>query len=259
MQIIDRYAYSNALRQVTPTLKAAITLSVILLCLVLNEPLVGLTAVLWMLVLAVGLARIPLRPFGGILLAEGGFLLLATIAVILSFSLQPPAQDDGWRLHLGMLWISTTPESLYRGANLILRALGAAAAMNFLALTTPMIDLIDMLHRLHMPAIIIDLMTLMYRYIFVLLESLERMNRAQNSRLGFAASNMRRMRNAAGIATRLFIESFLRSRHLQRALAARGYDGGDLRVLPATYEHDNRVLLLGLLGIILQLLVWLTF
>ncbi len=256
MQLIDRFAYSNALRHVDPLYKAGLALLIILLCLVLNEPQVGLAAALWMLVMAVALARIPARTFGGILLAEGAFLLLATLAVIVSFGLHPPLQAGGWALHLGPLWIATTPAALYQGANLILRALGAAAAMNFLALTTPMVDVIELLHRLHLPAIIIDLMTLMYRFIFVLLESLERMNRAQNSRLGFSASYMRRMQNAAWIATHLFIESFLRSRQLQMALASRGYDGGDLRVLPATYETNGKLLIFGLAGVVILLAVW---
>jgi len=254
MHLIDRYAYSNALRHVDPLLKGGIALSVIALCLILNEPLVGLTAALWMLLLAAGLARIPARAFGGLLLAEALFLLLATLAVMLSVSLHPP--PAAWRIHLGPLWLSTTPDALYQGVNLILRALGAAAAMNFLALTTPMVDIIDMLHRLHMPALIIDLMTLMYRFIFVFLGSLERMVRAQESRLGFNASYGRRMQNAAWIATHLFVESFLRSRQLQLALASRGYDGGDLRVLPTEYQTDRRLLLLALLTLATLLGVW---
>jgi len=257
MHRIDRYAYGNALQQVDPLIKGGLALGVILLCLTLNEPAVGLAAALWMLILAVGLARIPARAFGGLLLAEGAFLLLATIAVILSFSLHPPSA--AWRLHPGPVWISTTPADLYLGANLILRALGAAAAMNFLAMTTPMVDIIDALHRLHMPAIIIDLMTLMYRFIFVFLESLERMVRAQDSRLGFNASYMRRMQNAAWIATHLFIETFLHSRRLHRALASRGYDGGDLRVLPVSYTTHRGLILLGSLAALTLILVWAIF
>ena len=256
MHLIDRYAYSNALRHTNPLLKGGLALAFIILCLTLNKPLVGLTATLWMMFLTIALARIPWRTLGSLILTEGSFLLLATIAVILSFSFHSPISLEGWSLKLGPLWISTTPAALYQASNLILRALGAAAAMNFLALTTPIIDLIDLLHRLHMPAIILDLMTLMYRFIFVLLESLEKMLRAQNSRLGFAASRRRQMQNAAWIATHLFIETFLRSRRLQLALASRGYDGGDLQVLPTPYQTDKRLILLGFLGIALLFLAW---
>ncbi len=256
MHLIDRYAYSNALRHVDPLIKGGLALWIIVLCLALNEPLVGLFAVVWMGILAVGLANIPLRTFGGLLLTEGAFLLLATIAVILSISMTQPSMDGGWTIHLGPIWLATSRVSLYQGANLILRALGAAAAMNFLALTTPMVDVIALLRRLHMPGVIIDLMTLMYRFIFVLLESLERMVRAQDSRLGFNAPPMRRLQNAAWIATHLFIEAFLRSRNLQQALASRGYDGGDLRVLPASYEFDVRLLVLGALALTNLLFIW---
>jgi len=256
MSLIDRYAYSNALRKIDPLYKGGVVLLFIVLCLVLNEPQVGLTAALWMFLLAVALARIPWRVFAGILFGELAFLFLATLAVVLSVSIHPPALNDGWALPLGPLWIVTSQAALNQGASLIFRALGAAAAMNFLALTTPMLDIIQLFHRLRLPSIFIDLMTLMYRFIFVLLESLHRMVRAQDSRLGFAASNWRRMQNTAWIATHLFMESFLRSRRLQLALASRGYDGSDLRVLPSHYEKDVRFLVWCLSGTVVLLLVW---
>ncbi|GAB4441352.1 MAG: hypothetical protein Kow0031_23350 [Anaerolineae bacterium] len=157
---------------------------------------------------------------------------------------------------MGPLWFSTSPQAIATGLNILLRALGAAAAMNFLALTTPLVDLVELFRRWRVPPEIIDLMTLIYRFIFVLLESLERMQMAQASRLGYQAPYLRAMNNAALLGSRLFIDTFQRSRRLQLALESRGFSG-DLRVLPATYTHDPRLGRAAILIVITLGLTWL--
>jgi cobalt/nickel transport system permease protein len=82
-------------------------------------------------------------------------------------------------------------------------------------------------------------MTLIYRFIFVLLESLDRMYTAQASRLGYATFK-RGMLSAALLGSQLFIETYRRSQRLQVALASRGYTG-DLRVIPIQYRYDWRL------------------
>lgn len=256
MHIIDHYAYSNRIRSVDPAHKVSLALIVVFLCLILNEPLVGAVAVIWMFVVTVYVTGIPGPTFGRLLLSEGTFLVLTTIGVVLSISLADPHQLSGWVWRVGPLWISTSPEALYQAANLIARALGAAAAMNFVALTTPLVDLIALFRRWHIPAILIDLMTLIYRFIFVLLESLNRIYQAQDSRLGYHTSYFRAMNSAALLGSRLFINTFQRSRHLQIALESRGYDGGDLRVLPTTYTSERKMLWIAVAVVICMALAW---
>lgn len=256
MHIIDQYAYCNTIRQVDPAHKFWLALLVILLCLLLNEPLVGLLAVGWMFLLAVRLAGLSPRTFGRVLLAEATFLALTTIGVVLSVSLTDPRGIAPWAVNLGPLWLSTSPEAIVTGLNILLRALGAAAAMNFLALTTPLVDLVELFRRWRIPPEIIDLMTLIYRFIFVLLESLGRMQMAQASRLGYQAPYLRAMNNAALLGSRLFIDTYQRSHRLQLALESRNFSG-DLKVLPADYTRDRRLIWAAGLIFITLGLVWL--
>lgn len=210
---------------------------VVWLCLWLDKPLVGLLAVGWMAALMIILAQIPLKIVWRVLLAQALFLCLSTIAVVLSVSLSPPA-DPSWSSLLGPLWIGTSPVALDQGLRIVTRALGAAAAMNFLALTTPMVDLVDLLRRLRFPQLLIDLMTLMYRSIFLLLGTLQRMFVAQESRLGYV--NLQRGYASAGmLGSQLFIDSYRRGQRLQMGMESRGF-GGELRVLPSRYQHDRR-------------------
>jgi cobalt/nickel transport system permease protein len=256
LHIIDQYAYNNRIRSVEPAYKAGLAFTVLLLCLVLNEPLVGIVAVGWMYLLAVRLAGLSARTFGRVLVAETTFLMLTTIGVVISLSLTDPRGISTWAWHLGPIWVSSSPDSLYQGVALVTRALGAASAMNFLALTTPLVDLVDLCRRWHVPVLLIDLMTLIYRFIFVLLESLNRMYMAQDSRLGYTTSYYRAMSSAGLLGSRLFIDGYQRSRRLQTALESRGYDGGDLRVLPSGYEFDRKILWIGLAAVASLFLVW---
>lgn len=256
MHIIDRYAYTNRIRQVDPAHKAGLAFMVLLLCLLLNKPLVGLTAVGWMYLLAVLLAHLPARAFGRVLLAEVTFLALATIGVVISLSLTDPRAIMPWAWSIGPVWISSSPNSLYQGATLVLRALGCAAAMNFLALTTPLVDMLELFRRWRVPVILVDIMIIIYRFIFVLLENLERTHTAQRSRLGYHTTYMRAMNNAALLGSRLFIDAFQRSRRLQLALDSRGYDGGDIRVLPSHYTTNHTLLWLGPVVVATLILTW---
>jgi cobalt/nickel transport system permease protein len=128
--------------------------------------------------------------------------------------------------------------------------------MNFVALTTPLVDVLELFRRWGMPLILVDIMVIIYRFIFVLLDSLNIMVMAQDSRLGYHTSYRRAMNSAALLGSRLFIEAFQRSRRLQIALESRGYEGGDLPVLPTVYQSGYRMVWLTLaVGINLGL-VW---
>lgn len=232
MQRVDQVAYGNRLTAINPAAKAGLTLLVILLCLTLNRPLVGVTAVGWMLLLMLW-AGIPARTFARLLTAEAAFLALTTVGIALSISVAVP--EEAWRSPIGPFWLSTSPDNLYRAALAMMRALGATAALNFLAFTTPLTDIVVLLQRCRVPDEIIDIMVLMVRFIFVLIETLQRMRIAQESRLGYQTGYWRQMHNAALIGARLFVNATERSRRLEVALQARGYESV-LRVLTPNYQ-----------------------
>ncbi|NTW03429.1 MAG: cobalt ECF transporter T component CbiQ [Oscillochloris sp.] len=236
MHFIDRYAYSNAVRLIDPAQKGGLALLVILLCLLLDRPLVGLLAVAWMLVLITCWAKLPFWVFARVLLAEGLFLLISVVGVAVSISLVVPAPPVvAWLI--GPFWLSTSPVALESATRLLTRALGCASALNFLILTTPLTDLIEQMRRMRLPETLIDLMTIIYRMIFVLFESLQRMSTAQDARLGYRDAP-RAMRSAALLGSQLFIDAYRRSQRMQVALESRGMDGA-LMVLPISYTQSR--------------------
>ncbi len=251
MQRIDIYGYTPNIRTVEPAHKVVLALSVVLLCLLLDKPAVGLVAALGMWGLASGWAAVPIRVFGGMLMAESVFLLMAVAGVAVNLGMAPG--PGGWGFVMGPWWVGTSHASLDLAWRLAARSLGSAAAMNFLAFTTPLADLLEVMRRLRLPALLIELMALVYRFLFVLLGSLARMRTAQECRLGYS-SFRRGMASAGLLAGGLLLDSARRTQRLQMALDSRG--GGNLRVLPIPYRYDPRLWAAGttLLGILL--LVW---
>ena len=93
--------------------------------------------------------------------------------------------------------------------------------MILLANTTPFAGLIGVLSRLRVPRLMITILSLMYRYVFLLVDQAERMSRARKSR-----TFVRRRRSwtaGAGIIAQLFIRSTERAERVYAAMTARGW------------------------------------
>jgi cobalt/nickel transport system permease protein len=238
MHGIDRYAWANAIVDVDPLQKASLAGVALLLCLTLNEWVVSLATIGWMTGVALLWARLPVRAILSVLAGEFFFLVLSTLGLLISIG-DAPTAPVLVALPIGATWVYVSWAALWLAAQLTLRALGCATAMSFLALTTPLVDLIELLRRLRLPGLLIDLMTISYRSIFVLLASIERTYRAQDSRLGYRNA-ARTWVSASSLGSRIFLETFRRTQQLGLALESRGYAGGALRVLPTTYRRTHQ-------------------
>lgn len=91
-----------------------------------------------------------------------------------------------------------------------------------LSQTTPFSELLRVLQRLRVPAVMITTLALMYRYLFVLVEEAERMRRARASRT-FAHGRRRQWNAPASVAGQLFVRASERSERIYAAMCARGW------------------------------------
>ena len=103
-----------------------------------------------------------------------------------------------------------TAASLTEAVRVFSVSLACVAATLALALTTPMVDLTEQLRRWHVPALFVELMTLVYRFIFVLLETMQAMRIAQEARLGYS-SVQRWLRSAGMLASNLYLRANVRA------------------------------------------------
>ena len=126
--------------------------------------------------------KLPLRDYGGLLLVPLTFLLLGGAAVAWDVSAVPMGD---WHMRLPWFYVCASADSVRFAAALVLKALGAVSAMYLLALTTTACELVDVLRCAHLPPLLCELMYLIYRFVFVLLDMYGRMRQAAGARLGW--------------------------------------------------------------------------
>ena len=91
-----------------------------------------------------------------------------------------------------------------------------------LASTTQFADLLRVLRRAHVPTLLVTTLALMHRYLFVLVDETERMNRARHSRT-FTRQRWRVWKTLASVIGQLFVRSTERAERIYAAMCARGW------------------------------------
>jgi cobalt/nickel transport system permease protein len=107
-------------------------------------------------------------------------------------------------------------------AALAVRTSLCVATMILLANTTPFPELIALLRRLRVPALLVTTIALMHRYLFVLGDEAIRMRRARASRT-FTHGRMQALKSVASVIGRLFVRAHDRSERIYAAMCARGW------------------------------------
>lgn len=179
---IDILAQNSRLNKVHPSLKFWTVLILMLLSVSAKSPFVGLFLAVFMLILIVIVGGMELHDYLSILSLPLSFLLLSGLALLFEYSVQPIGVIN-LPIYHGFLIV--TQSAQLRAALVISKALGAISCLYLLSLSTPMSEVIGVLRRSHTPDIIVELMYLIYRYIFILLEMHRSMQDAAKSRLGF--------------------------------------------------------------------------
>lgn len=253
MLLIDKLCYQSNLRYVNAGEKFLYAVLTLCMCIVSRSVLLAVVVLAVNSYLIVGRGGIPLFRYRNLMLVPLVFLLLSTLAIILNFSKTPL---DAFAIPVGNLYITSSFRSLYQGLQLILTAMASVSCLYFLALNTPMTDILNELRKLKIPGLILELMLLIYRFIFVLLEIASRILTAQKSRLGNRDLKTS-VKSFGSMVSVLFIRSLKKSGALYDAMESRCYDG-TIRVLTENYPPKKaEILLIFVFEIFLLLLtIW---
>ena len=227
--MLDTLAAHSGLLGVSPGLKMVFSVGALLLCVGAADAVVGATVVLSMMLLIWKLVGVPLVRVLRLLRLPLVFLIVSCLVILLNVTREPIGI---WRLSLGSTWLCVTRESLHRTITLFFQAMGAVCCLYFLSTSTPIPQIIEVLRQCHVPELMIELMYLIYRYLFVLLQVQQQMTLAATARLGYAGFG-RSISTAGRICGCLLATSFRRSSSCYDAMEARGYDG-KLRFLTRT-------------------------
>jgi cobalt/nickel transport system permease protein len=94
--------------------------------------------------------------------------------------------------------------------------------MMLLTNTTPFADVLGVLRRVGTPGLLVTVLALMYRYLFVLIDEAERMQRARRSRT-FTPRRHRVWKSWSTVIGQLFVRSTERAERIYAAMTARGW------------------------------------
>ena len=214
MSPVDSVSHTNRWRGKPLAEKAALAFGMLLLALVLPPFPGGIVVAAVMAAAALIGARVPPRIWLGFVAAPAGFLTVGALMLLVQ------VDTSGVRL---------APEGVWTAAGLVVRSFAAVTCLVFLALTTPVTDLLAGARRLGIPADVTEIALLMYRFVFTLTDTARSMDAAQAARLGHVGFR-RRLRSLGSLIANLLPRAFEKARRLEVGLAARGWNG-ELRVL----------------------------
>lgn len=225
MLIIDSLAYASRFRSVHPGKKVLITVLLLVVAVTLQSAAFGVILTVGMGALSVWGGGTPFRLYVRLLKLPMLFILLSLIAIMVN-------------VEFGPLVLSVQPEGILRGAKLTASALGAVSCLYFLALSTPLTDIFYVLEKIKCPFLMIELMLLIYRFIFLLWAAAGALGKAADSRLGNRNFKTAVYTSGQMFAT-LLIRALKRSSALYDAMESRGYHG-KIHVLPGFQAKDTK-------------------
>ena len=216
----DRYAYQSKLRRVSPMPKLLLTAVSLLLCLCCDSIAVGLATLVGMGLLTRLLGGLSLRVYLHFLKIPLVFLPIGSITVL--FHSYPEGAAVLAAVPVGSRLWGFDAAALQQASTLFCKAMGAVACMYFLTLNTPVTDVTMALEKLHVPRLLVELMELIYRFIFVLAETAANIRIAQESRLGY--QGLRRSISSLGtLISMVFLRAWREADRVYAALDSRGY------------------------------------
>lgn len=221
MLIIDKYAYTNRLSKTNPNLKFGLVIVSLFLIIGFENNWINLSIFGMMLFLTTQVAGIPIDKYFKIFSIPLGFLVISVITILLSVS-----REDIFLYSFKIFnnYIGITDMALIDSINIITRVIASMSASFFLALTTPLIDIIKVLKKLHIPSIIIELLVLTYRFIFIFLEESREIYLSQEIRFGY--SNFKNALKSSSLLIRsLFLRVLLRYEDMVISLDTKLYNG----------------------------------
>lgn len=214
---IDFCAQNSKLKSVSAQLKVLVSVVTLIITISISS-LEIMTAVIFIAAVITALiGKTNLGFYLKMLRVPMAFIALSAVAIAFEYS-----RDLQGIFAIGNFAI--TQNSLHKTVILSVKAVAGVSILYTLCLSTPIYEIFAVLKKIKVPSIIIELMYLIYRYIFILSMSLEEMKISAKLRMGF--NGYKATINTTGsIMINLFILSLKKASQSFDAMEARCYDG----------------------------------
>lgn len=235
MILLDKLAYSSPIRQKSPAVKSLFSVGSLLLCVGFRQTNVCMLVFLFMMFCTLRFANVSAKKYFHLMLMPFVFLTLSSVAILFFVSSTPP---ELLSIPFFSRYIGISKASFSHWYQLMAVAFSSVACLYFLILTTPITDLLTVLRKLHCPWLFLELMLLIYRAIFVMLDIASAIQTAQNCRLG-NRSFRSKLSCMGQMLSVMLVRSLKKSSMLYDAMESRFYDG-KIRVMEESYPATAR-------------------
>lgn len=219
---IDKYAYTNPLKNIHPLEKSVFCFSFLFFSLVTKDTLIALITFSVMSTMSLVGVRVAWRNYLKLLMLPFFFLMTSVMTLLISFSPVDVVLDHPlWSMSIASWQIYMSFESINRGFQMICTVMACISCMYFFILTTPLPQMIWIMQKVKVPQLFIELVMFTYRFIFVLLEKVQEIYVAQSSRLGYESYRVW-ISSLAQLVVALLIKTMQSARELQIAMDSRG-------------------------------------
>ncbi|MBS6645516.1 MAG: cobalt ECF transporter T component CbiQ [Clostridiaceae bacterium] len=218
---IDYYAYSSGIRSWNASFKVLFSMIVLLFCIIADNLFVSFTVVLTMAFFTIGKGKVRAADYVRLMTVPLAFMILGSIAIAVGFS-KEVAGDYG--IDMKFFYLYTSRNGIKKCLEVFMKAWGAVSAMYLMTLSTPASELILVLRKAHIPKVMVELMNMIYRFIFIMLEVQEKMKISAQSRLGYVDFKTS-CKSFGNTASNLLVVSLRKANAYYDAMISRCYDG----------------------------------
>ncbi len=215
---LDELAYRSSALKWSPSGKFLFVLALLVASLTASTLMVPLVVLIIGVLLLGYSVRFRFPKVIGLIILEGlGIILISGLVIALA-----TPGTTVWTWDLLLFKLAFTDAGLSTATLITLRALAGISVMLFFSTSTPIPHFADMLVRLRVPKEFAELMVLVYRYSFMLLDEAGRMHLAAQCRLGFRG-RMNTMRTYAKMMVGMFIRSIETAERSNVGMQCRNY------------------------------------
>jgi cobalt/nickel transport system permease protein len=239
MSVLDRYLHKNSpIHSLDPRVKLVGTVAFIVNNVLLPDGAWFGFAGAWLLTLAIS-HRAQLGTWFAL---RRSFIALPFMLAGFSVVFATPGNVLA-EVRLFGLDLVITDAGIIRMISLMLRTWLSVQMAILMTATTTFPDLTHALRHLKVPAVLVAIISFMYRYLFVLVDESQRLLRARASRSAALPGHKAggsipwRAKVAGGMAGQLFVRSLDRADRVYNAMVSRGYRG---QLLTMTPHHMSR-------------------
>jgi cobalt/nickel transport system permease protein len=218
---IDQLAVHSGLAKFNPDLKIGLGIGSLIICLLSKNCISAIIAACVMIFVTVHLGKIKCKEYWNMILIPFTFIALSGIVILVDFS---KVQQGFIDIPIFTIYIAITKTTIISAAIVSIKAFCGICCLYMISLSTPLYEIIGVLKRCRVPKIIIELMYLMYRFIFILLDAFYNMNLSAETRLGYITLQ-RSYQSFFGVCSNLLVVAFKKASRSFDAMEARGYDG----------------------------------